>query len=43
VRFLIDMPVTPRSVQHLVTAGHDAVHAAGIGLAEASHPEILQV
>jgi predicted nuclease of predicted toxin-antitoxin system len=43
VKFLIDMPVTPRAVEHLVAAGHDAVHAATIGLSEASDADIIVV
>ena len=36
------MPVTPEAVLHLGRAGHDAVHAASIGLASASDAEILE-
>jgi predicted nuclease of predicted toxin-antitoxin system len=43
VKFLIDMPVTPRAVEHLVAAGHDAVHAATLGLSGASDAEILRM
>jgi predicted nuclease of predicted toxin-antitoxin system len=43
VRFLVDMPVTPRAVTHLDAAGHDAVHASAIGLAGATDERILEV
>ena len=35
------MPVTPRAVNRLIAAGHQAVHAASIGLASARDAEIL--
>jgi predicted nuclease of predicted toxin-antitoxin system len=41
LNFLIDMPVTPRAVNRLIAAGHQAVHAASIGLASARDAEIL--
>jgi predicted nuclease of predicted toxin-antitoxin system len=41
LKFLIDMPVTPRAVNRLLDAGHDAVHAASIGLSSARDAEIL--
>jgi predicted nuclease of predicted toxin-antitoxin system len=41
LKFLIDMPVTPRAVNRLIVAGHQAVHAASIGLASARDAEIL--
>ena len=37
------MPVTPRSIEHLRRAGHEAVHAASVGLATVSDREILEV
>lgn len=37
------MPVTPEAVIHLGGRGHDAVHAASVGLARASDVEILEV
>jgi len=43
VRFLVDMPVTPEAVDHLERGGHEAVHAASVGLATVSDPEILDV
>jgi predicted nuclease of predicted toxin-antitoxin system len=36
------MPVTPRAAAHLRTLGHDAVHAAEVGLATAPDFEILE-
>jgi predicted nuclease of predicted toxin-antitoxin system len=41
LKFLIDMPVTPQAVNRLIAAGHQAVHAASIGLASARDAEIL--
>lgn len=35
------MPVTPEAVDHLGRGGHDAVHAAAIGLATVPDVEIL--
>ena len=43
MNFLIDMPVTFRAVDRLIAAGHQAVHAASIGLASARDAEILAV
>lgn len=43
MNFLIDMPVTSRAVSRLIAAGHQAVHAASIGLASARDAEILAV
>jgi predicted nuclease of predicted toxin-antitoxin system len=43
LNFLIDMPVTSRAVSRLIAAGHQAVHAASIGLASARDAEILAV
>lgn len=37
------MPVTPRAVERLQAAGHDAVHAGGIALATATDGAILDV
>jgi predicted nuclease of predicted toxin-antitoxin system len=36
------MPVTPDAVPHLRAAGHDAVHASAIGLAQATDHEIIE-
>ena len=43
MKFLIDMPVTPDAAPHLRAAGHDAIHAVGIGLARSSDNELLRV
>lgn len=37
------MPVTPRAVEQLQAAGHDAVHAGSVGLATATDSAILDV
>src|SRR5213593_3518014 len=37
------MPVTPGAADHLGRTGHEAVHAASVGLATVSDPEILDV
>src|SRR5438874_13275557 len=37
------MPVTPDAAPHLRAAGHDAVHAADLGLARSSDNELLTV
>ena len=42
MRFLVDMPLSPRLAQWLVEQGHEAVHAAGIGLHDAPDTTILQ-
>jgi len=43
LRFLVDMPVTPDAVSHLRAAGHDAIHASSVGLAQATDPEIIEI
>jgi len=43
VRFLVDMPVTPTAVGHLGRGGHEAVHAASVGLATVSDSRILDI
>jgi predicted nuclease of predicted toxin-antitoxin system len=40
LKFLIDMAVTPDAVDRLRAAGHDAVHAATVGLARASDSQL---
>lgn len=35
------MPVTPEAVEHLRRGGHEAAHAAAVGLATVSDVEIL--
>jgi predicted nuclease of predicted toxin-antitoxin system len=42
LKFLVDMPVTPRAVVHLQAKGHDAVHAFAIGLRAQPDSEILE-
>lgn len=42
MKFLVDMPVTPRAAQHLQAAGHEAVHAATIQLSKASDTAIME-
>ena len=41
MRFLIDMPVSPLIIGWLREEGHDAVHAAYVGLSRASDEEII--
>ena len=41
MKFLIDMPVSPLLVGWLQGEGHDAVHAAYVGLSRASDEEII--
>jgi predicted nuclease of predicted toxin-antitoxin system len=41
VRFLIDMPLSPALATWLADRGHDAVHAAGLGLHRATDNEIM--
>jgi predicted nuclease of predicted toxin-antitoxin system len=41
VRFLIDMPLSPTLATWLADRGHDAVHAAGLGLHRATDDEIM--
>jgi predicted nuclease of predicted toxin-antitoxin system len=41
MRFLIDMPVSPLLVEWLQGEGHDAVHAAYVGLSRASDEEVI--
>jgi predicted nuclease of predicted toxin-antitoxin system len=43
VKFPVDMPVTPRAVPPLQASGHDAVHAATVGLSTATDERILEV
>ena len=37
----MDMPVTPDAVEHLRRGGHEAVHAAAVGLAAVSDAQIV--
>ena len=41
MKFLIDMPLSPAIATWLVDQGHDAVHAANVGLHRASDSEIV--
>jgi predicted nuclease of predicted toxin-antitoxin system len=41
VRFLIDMPLSPALGTWLADQGHDAAHAAGLGLDRATDSEII--
>jgi predicted nuclease of predicted toxin-antitoxin system len=41
MRFLVDMPVSPRVAAWLTEQGHDAVHAADRGLGQAADRELL--
>ena len=39
---LADMPISPKTVEFLKELGHEAVHAADLGLARAADEEIVQ-
>lgn len=41
MRFLIDMPLTPSLTTFLRELGHDAIHAADIGAADAADATLL--
>ena len=41
MKFLVDMPVSPFLAEWLAGEGHNAVHAAHIGLGQASDEEIV--
>jgi len=41
MKFLVDMPVSPRVAAWLNNRGHDAVHASSLGLECASDHELL--
>ncbi|MBM3647672.1 MAG: hypothetical protein FJX11_07780 [Alphaproteobacteria bacterium] len=43
MRFLIDMPLSPLLATWLVDRGHDAIHAASVGLATSSDARIMEV
>jgi predicted nuclease of predicted toxin-antitoxin system len=43
VKFLVDMPLSPRLAQWLVDKGYDAVHASAIGLDRAPDGDILRI
>lgn len=42
MKFLVDMPLSPGLAHWLVENGHDAVHAADLGLASASDSVIVE-
>lgn len=42
MKFLVDMPVTPRAVEHLIAAGHDAVHASAVDLGTSDDEDVLE-
>ena len=41
MRILADMPISPRTVEFLTGLGHEAVHAADLGLARAADEQIV--
>lgn len=41
MKFLIDMPLSPRLVEPLTAAGHDAAHLSRLGLHKLSDAEIM--
>lgn len=41
MKFLVDMPLSPALATWLVDLGHDAVHAAALGLHSATDNEII--
>ena len=41
MKFLVDMPVSPRAAEWLTGRGHDAVHAFSIGLDRAQDRALL--
>ncbi len=41
MKFLVDMPLSPRVAEWLCEQGHNAVHASATGLSKASDKEIL--
>jgi predicted nuclease of predicted toxin-antitoxin system len=42
MRFLVDMPLSPKLAAWLTANGHDAIHASQAGLSHAEDKEILQ-
>lgn len=42
MRFLVDMPISPRTADWLAESGHDAVHAFSIGLGDAPDRVLLE-
>ncbi len=43
MRFLVDMPLSPRMAGFLTGLDHDAVHASDLGLAHAPDVQILHI
>jgi predicted nuclease of predicted toxin-antitoxin system len=42
MRFLVDMPLSPGLAVWLAGQGHDAVHAADVGLASAADTIVME-
>ena len=42
MRFLLDMPLSPKLAAWLTANGHDAIHARQVGLSQAADREVLQ-
>ena len=42
MKFLVDMPLSPKLVAWLTANGHDAIHTSQAGLSQAEDKEILQ-
>ncbi|MBI4287176.1 MAG: DUF5615 family PIN-like protein [Chloroflexi bacterium] len=42
MKFLVDMPLSPRLSHWLAQQGHDAVHASDVGMERASDAQLLQ-
>lgn len=42
MRFLVDMPLSPKLAAWLSANGHDAIHASQAGLSQATDEDILQ-
>ena len=41
MKFLVDMPLSPALARWLAEQGHDAIHAAAIGLARAPDTDVI--
>ena len=42
MKFLVDMPLSPKTAEYLRSLGHDAVHAFELGKAKASDQELIE-
>ncbi|MBN1291085.1 MAG: DUF5615 family PIN-like protein [Candidatus Latescibacteria bacterium] len=42
MRFIIDMPLSPRLAEYLAESGYDAVHVMNVGMAKSSDKEIIE-